>query len=214
MEEGLRQALLAPTSRALCLPSTADFTMLSLRHGMIRQPVPSSTDLFDAHALVAIPCDQMCPQARELNKRLPSLGRCHSLHRFVVRQDIAAEINQQLVEWVLQREAGGTEVAKTNVGGWQSHPTCFDNGANAPCLHRLHVIASAAMDELQGARNDDAPLHPCDAWANVNRAGDYNSALAQHSPVPPNLSPSHGSRPSAHLSNEPSTSPVPSPSPT
>ena len=62
--------------------------------------------------------------------------------------------------------------------------------ARMPCVPASRY-RRAAMDELQGARNDDAPLHPCDAWANATAlATTGQRALFSNTPPSPNLSPS------------------------
>jgi uncharacterized protein (TIGR02466 family) len=92
-----------------------------------------------------------------------------------VRRDVA-ELNAQLGELILDMEAGGPAVSRSNQGGWQSAPDFFrwDRPPIQDLQHYIsHAIKIATLRvTARPAFNFQVELY---GWAAVNRNGHYNS---------------------------------------
>ena len=175
--------LIAPQSTLLSVPASCTFEPL---HPPTLERPPRNSDLFSRHQLLTVPCDHQCAAA----EKQASSGMCDTVHRFTLQSVIAARINPQLIEWALHKEVrakatsvqeddGG--VQRSNWGGFQSHDDIFEDPENAYtlCIRELHVVASAALDELQLSRESDSSgtqqlLPGAHAWVNLNRGSDRN----------------------------------------
>jgi hypothetical protein len=161
-EDPLHHALAANTaltsSRMLGLPGTCKFRSLT-EDAVGDRELTRHDGPFVSHQVFTLPCDHMCRQARESRPR--ALGRADRLHRFIIKAEVSSRLNGQLAACILEREAaaGGAEVSKTNVGGFQSEPTLFEE-ATGP-LHELHTIASLALEEISADHTDpDSATRP------------------------------------------------------
>ena len=172
----VREALLAATSRSLCLPPSCEFAPLSIEEATAHTTSPEASSPFAAHTTLNLPCDAMCQAARGSKAHAP--GRAHALHRFTVRPERCGCLNEQLLRWALCRETTLDAAHKTNVGGFQSGDTLFDvEAAGEPALRELHALASTAMDMLgpqmypiESRRPALGKLHPACACAEDHRS--------------------------------------------
>ena len=89
-----------------------------------------------------------------------------------------AALNDQLRPLILAQAARAPTVAKTNIGGWHSAygKLEFCGEAGETLVRHMHAMADEATarvlkDYGHAPRTFDWRL---DAWANVNRAGDFN----------------------------------------
>jgi uncharacterized protein (TIGR02466 family) len=86
-------------------------------------------------------------------------------------------LNQRLAARVLEREAEGEGVVKSNVGGWHS-ATDFLRWEGAEPRELFQHVASAVKDYAAVERRVDAAALEltvsAEAWANVARAGNYS----------------------------------------
>lgn len=123
------------------------------------------------------------------------------VHRFVLAPNVSTPLNDALGSWALLKEARAAKVASmanppspgrgsdagyhlSNRGGYQSFPDVFDaralvaEGDSDEARGRqharlLHIIASRAIDELNG-RTKPGKLQSATAWLNVNRPRCFN----------------------------------------
>ena len=186
-------ALRASESRTLSLPAAATFEPLESSSDVALGGVGSSSNIFSSHITHQLPCD-----ARSRGHGRGRIGSYDLIHCFTLAPELAASLNDRLNELALHREADAREsageddgspssVSLSNWGGFQSDHQIFDAFEDDPTereafasCRELHGIASAAMDELIGAREGGA-LHPLYGWINVNRSSDLNF-LHVHAP--------------------------------
>ena len=204
----LRAALQGSGSLDLRLPPCSTFAPLEVeRCGHVAIGAVSG-GAFCGHQVFELPCDHGCPMMRGHGKA--KSGRADIIHRFTMSSVRAEPLNESLRALCLHKEqvaraleASGRDaceleddemagVLRTNSGGYQSHNTIFDGFEDMAehrrhaCCRELHLIASAAMDELslhgreevhypdEGRRPMAGELHSAYAWINVNRATDAN----------------------------------------
>ncbi|HVY28588.1 MAG TPA: TIGR02466 family protein [Polyangiaceae bacterium] len=88
-----------------------------------------------------------------------------------------AELNQRLARLILQREAAGGGVVKSNVGGWHS-ATDFWRWSEREPAQLFERVAGAVKDYVAVERRVDAAaldlVVSAEGWANVARAGNYS----------------------------------------
>ena len=89
----------------------------------------------------------------------------------------STELNAALAHSILARKDGDAGVMKSNVGGWHSSSDLLE-WPDPACAALKKRVLSAVLDMIgltaqppQGA----APDVRLEAWANVSKAGDYNS---------------------------------------
>lgn len=90
----------------------------------------------------------------------------------------AAELNDALCERILAHEKVSRGVPYTNVGGWHSEigqlDFCGDAGRRL-IRHMYEMADEATRRVFMDSQQPVKPVHwTLDAWANVNRAGDFN----------------------------------------
>ena len=90
----------------------------------------------------------------------------------------AAELNPLLRERILAHEARHPGRARTNMGGWHSETGLleFCGDAGARLIAHMHAMVEEATRRLYAdfGRPPQTTNWVLSAWANVNRAGDYN----------------------------------------
>jgi hypothetical protein len=90
----------------------------------------------------------------------------------------AAELNPRLRADILKHEARHPGTTLTNVGGWHSDPGLleFCGGAGQQLIRYMHEMIEEATLRLYAEFS--RPARPANwilnAWANVNRRGDFN----------------------------------------
>lgn len=89
-----------------------------------------------------------------------------------------AALNEDLRRHVLAHEAANPTLAKTNVGGWHSETGMleFCGEAGKMLVERMAQMANRASGQVFAAFQRQSPplAWTLRAWANVNRAGDFN----------------------------------------
>lgn len=180
----LRARLLAERTN-LALPASTKFERLSAKPSEVLLLSGKAQKLFTAHLAYRLPCED-APHQHD------------SIHRLVVRFDIATKLNAALLKWALHKEAKAAKLAAqaaphrgsdaayqlSNRGGFQSYPDIFDANPNVSdddveelvgrsAARLLHGIASRAVDAINGC---DAPakLKGAYGWLNINRPGHFN----------------------------------------
>ena len=90
------------------------------------------------------------------------------------------ELNQDLRRHILahERDSAAKGVSKSNVGGWQSETGRLEwcgNGGKA-LVARMIALANEATRQLMEQYGKTVPAFSwsLEAWANVNRSGDFN----------------------------------------
>jgi uncharacterized protein (TIGR02466 family) len=94
---------------------------------------------------------------------------------FVRKQFLDPATNAALEKAVLARAAAQPGVKVSNAGGWQSEPNLFD--WQEPAVAKLAAELDRAIQQFVSF-GQSAPVSlkiRRAGWANVNRAGDYNS---------------------------------------
>jgi uncharacterized protein (TIGR02466 family) len=88
------------------------------------------------------------------------------------------ELNKELRQRVLahERDNPGRSQSKSNVGGWHSETGQleFCGAAGKTLLHRATELANEATRQVLVGRQVPAFSWRTEAWANVNRPGDFN----------------------------------------
>jgi len=86
------------------------------------------------------------------------------------------EVNEELKRLVLTRAAEGAGDSKSNVGGWHSKEDLLTWGGEAIATLQSWIVTSFqdVTRAMTGGEVYDGVLE-LNAWANVNRTGDYNS---------------------------------------
>ena len=89
----------------------------------------------------------------------------------------SAELNKQLVELILAKEQAGGGVLTTNVGGWHSKKDFqkWDGECVKVILSRMLALGREMLTRFTGCTEPEMFSDwTVQAWANVNRYGDYN----------------------------------------
>lgn len=99
-----------------------------------------------------------------------------------LRLENAENLNQQLKVAILAEEARHSGVSHSNLGGWQSRDDLLSWGGDAAQIlissaREFANTLSAIWDPVRGLIEADLDWS-CNAWANVNRKGDANTAHA------------------------------------
>ena len=179
------------------LAVSADSVLTPLNSEALHEELrsPEACETFVHHRSYQMPCDT---------------GGQHTdtIHCFTLASDMSARLNPGLMTWALQKEKrarswgdapagrGHDASAKvSNDGGYQSFhdlfapPTARDlrsrqEMTGRKLAHKLHVIASQAVDEVMTAgapssggclsKGEAGDLHLATAWVNVNKASDTN----------------------------------------
>ncbi len=88
------------------------------------------------------------------------------------------DLNKELRQRVLanEREQTTRSVTRSNIGGWQSKYGAleFCGDAGKTLIGRMHEIVNEATARLLAGREVPAFDWTFEAWANVNRVGDFN----------------------------------------
>ncbi|MCW8092966.1 TIGR02466 family protein [Alteromonas sp. ASW11-130] len=87
-------------------------------------------------------------------------------------------LNRELTQEILKREASSKGVQKSNIGGWHSEPDFFR--WKAPCINKLFKRVNQITVSLTQSisLSEGKPRRfkfKFDAWANVNRDRGYNT---------------------------------------
>lgn len=102
----------------------------------------------------------------------------------VKRYRDSAELNNRLLEHIAAREANEATRGLSNVGGWHSPPDLLE--AHDPAILELRERISACTKKMLVLTRHKHPTEDqvmrISAWANVARAGAYNS-VHNHTPA-------------------------------
>lgn len=85
--------------------------------------------------------------------------------------------NQALATLILEREAQGKNLSRSNRGGWHSTVDFFDWGGEAIAALRdqIQIITRAMTEDIAVVRDKPRQFdYSLSGWANINRRGCYN----------------------------------------
>lgn len=95
-----------------------------------------------------------------------------------------SDLNRQLLEYVAVRETSEPSLGMSNVGGWHSTANFLE--AAEPAVRELRERISACIRKMLTLTRHKPPVSDqglrVTAWANVARAGSYNS-IHNHTPA-------------------------------